>query len=171
MNSIKIGILIGGILIAITVIVISVVYPNYLNTFVYDVNNIENMETDNSNQVANDSDNNIVDIRGPPLTTYTGGEESNYDFVVPHVSQEPIPDNANGIITDTGAEQTNNYLTTFSIGEEGNPISGPTTTGYGEEGNPAYPQMTTNIKGAESSEFNDVIDPNHTYDYAGLGVY
>lgn len=170
MNNLKIGILIGGVVIAITVISITVFYPNYFDTFIYDVKEIN--KKDNKESMSNiKEEKSQVNVLGPPLSTHTKGEESNYDFVVSKVSQQRLPDKSKGIITQTGQEETNNYLTTMALGEEGNPQAGPTTTAYGEEGNPTYPQVTANIPGAESSEFNDVINKNHTYDWAGLGVY
>lgn len=179
MNNFKVGILIGGVVIAITVISITVLYPNYFDTFIYDIKEIDNNEN-NQNKVqkkAKESIGNLaeekseVNVLGPPLSTHTKGEEGNYDFIVSKVSQNRLINKSKGIITKTGQEETNNYLTTMALGEEGNPHSGPTTNAHGEEGNPAYPQVTANIPGAESTEFNNIIDHNHTYDWAGLGVY
>lgn len=207
MNNKNIGIkkifLFGGIIIAVTVIMITIVYPDYFKNVLVENDKTQVMEPDkkkNTDKISNilpqEEENNnylvqdhkkeieqiniekdklndhykknisIIKLKTPPPSTLYKGEEGNHDFPIKYPINKA---KVNGILYHESNKF--NINATMAAGEEGNPISSPTTISLGEEGNPAYPSITSNIKGEESTEHYGIRDMKHSYANAGLGLY
>lgn len=156
-------VLFGGVIIALIVIFTSIKDPEYFKNFFGNDNTISYNNSNNLNSKYSN-------ISVQPATTIHIGEEGNHDYPI-NLHDRELTETIKPSPYISKNSDKFNIKNKYSMGTNGDPISGISTQALGEEGNPAYPQITSNIHGEESTEFNNNIDFDHTYDYAGLGKY